>query len=202
MDRLLLLLAPNSLGSTAGLGIAAAKSLNTFPPTHATALKLAQSQRPCSNISSPSRPPSFAWLDNGMPILPSTKNSLLVRTSFVDDESWADVLSVVMTENEDGFRAYVEVIDDPTWSKADWEQVRRAPLATGEQAAVLFIVDNAALEPDYPVLVVDLLDLEHEPFRCIASELWGVDNNLNIANMDWEEFADMAESDGIFRGFA
>ncbi|AOT02598.1 DUF6924 domain-containing protein [Arthrobacter sp. U41] len=137
-----------------------------------------------------------------MPILPSTENSLLVRTSFADAEAWADALSVVRTENEDGFRAYVEVVDDNAWEDADWEQVRRAALATDEQAAVLFIVDSAALEPDYPVLVVDLGDLSHEPFRCVASELWGVDNNLNIANMDWEEFADMTESDGVFRGFA
>lgn len=32
-------------------------------------------------------------------------------------------------------------------------------------------------------------------------ELWSVDNNLNIANMDWEEFADNTDGDGIFRGF-
>jgi hypothetical protein len=56
--------------------------------------------------------------------------------------------------------------------------------------------------PHNAVLVVDLGDLSHEPFRCVASEIWGVDNNLNIANMDWEEFAGMAESDGVFRRFA
>jgi hypothetical protein len=26
-------------------------------------------------------------------------------------------------------------------------------------------------------------------FRCIPPELWGIDNNLNIANMDWDDFA-------------
>jgi hypothetical protein len=142
------------------------------------------------------------WLDNGMPILPSTENSLLVRTSFADAKAWADALSVVLTENEDGFRAFVEVVDDNAWEDAGWEQVRRAALATDEQAVVLFVVDRAALEPDYPVLVVDLTDSSQQPFRCVASELWGVDNNLNLANMDWEEFADMAGSDEVFRGFA
>lgn len=107
-----------------------------------------------------------------------------------------------MPKNDEGFRTYVEVVDDNAWVGAEWEQVRRAALATDEQAAVLFIVDSAALEPGYPVLVVDLGDLAHEPFRCVASEVWGVDNNLNMANMDWEEFADMAESDGVFRDFA
>jgi len=28
-----------------------------------------------------------------------------------------------------------------------------------------------------------------------------VENNLNIANMDWEDFAGAAGADGIFRGF-
>jgi hypothetical protein len=31
--------------------------------------------------------------------------------------------------------------------------------------------------------------------------LWGVENNLNIANMGWEEFADAVDEDGTFRGF-
>ncbi|GIU56993.1 hypothetical protein [Arthrobacter sp. NicSoilC12] len=136
-----------------------------------------------------------------MPI-PSGENSLLVRTSFANDKAWADALSIALSENEDGFRAYVQVVDDSAWENADWEQVRRAALAASEQAAVIFIVDSTAQEPDYPVLVVDLDDLSHEPFRCVASELWGVDNNLNIANMNWEEFAENTDDDGVFRGFS
>jgi hypothetical protein len=38
-------------------------------------------------------------------------------------------------------------------------------------------------------------------FRCIPPELWGIDNNLNIANMDWAEFADAVDENGVFRGF-
>jgi hypothetical protein len=61
-------------------------------------------------------------------------------------------------------------------------------------------------------LVVDLSDTNlsvaefpeiagRAPFRCIPSELWGVDNNLNISNMDWEDFSGAAGEDGVFRGF-
>jgi hypothetical protein len=39
------------------------------------------------------------------------------------------------------------------------------------------------------------------PFRCIPSELWAVENNLNISNMDWEDFSGAAGDDGAFRGF-
>jgi hypothetical protein len=31
--------------------------------------------------------------------------------------------------------------------------------------------------------------------------LWDVDNNLNISNMDWEDFSGAAGEDGVFRGF-
>ncbi len=48
---------------------------------------------------------------------------------------------------------------------------------------VLFIADSTTLTlPDHPILVVDLRDSNgRPPFRCLLSELWGVDNNLNIA---------------------
>jgi hypothetical protein len=69
---------------------------------------------------------------------------------------------------------------------------------------VLFIADRTSLtSPDHPVLVVDLADGSGQrPFRCIAQELWSVDNNLNIANMDWEDFANAADLDGLFRSFS
>ncbi|PKW27308.1 hypothetical protein ATL31_2146 [Phycicoccus duodecadis] len=53
----------------------------------------------------------------------------------------------------------------------------------GSDAAVLFVADEQAVGPDHPVLVVDLGDDARPPFRCVAAELWSVDNNLNLANM-------------------
>lgn len=47
---------------------------------------------------------------------------------------------------------------------------------------------------------MDLLE-NRASFRCVPDELWGVENNLNIANMNWEEFADKADEDGVFHGF-
>jgi hypothetical protein len=38
-------------------------------------------------------------------------------------------------------------------------------------------------------------------FRVVPAELWGVENNLSIANMDFAEFAHHADPDGVFRGF-
>jgi hypothetical protein len=35
-----------------------------------------------------------------------------------------------------------------------------------------------------------------------GSALWAVDNNLNLANSDWDDFAEAAAEHGVYRGFA
>jgi hypothetical protein len=133
--------------------------------------------------------------------LPSSEDSLLVRTNFADDDAWGRARSAALAENGDGFRAYVRVVDERAWEGAQWEQVRGAAIASREHAAVLFIVDRLALASEHPILVLDLSGESRPPFRCIARELWSVDNNLNIANMDWDEFANTTDDYGVFRGF-
>jgi len=141
-----------------------------------------------------------------MPTLPRSNSSLLVRTDFTgSDEAWQLMISEAQRENEDGFRAYVDPVSDSAFDGASWEAVRAAvPANDYDGALVLFVADTAALtSPEHPVLVVDLEDSSGKPpFRCIVSELWGVENNLNIANMDWEEFASATDKDGVFRGFS
>jgi hypothetical protein len=133
--------------------------------------------------------------------LPSSESSLLVRTDFSDDAAWQRVRSAALAESIDGVRAYVTVIDEPAYDGASWEDVHQAAMAGGEHAAVLFIADHSARGEDHPIQVLDLSRESRAPFRCIARELWSVDNNLNIANMGWEEFADNTDADGVFRGF-
>lgn len=137
-----------------------------------------------------------------MPELPELNCSLLVRTDFASDDAWREVRDQALRESEEGFRAYLEPVSDPVFDGAGWEEVRAAVPANEDGASVLFIADSATLtRPDHPVLVVDLLDDDRRPFRCIPPELWGIDNNLNMANMDWAEFAHAVDENGVFRGF-
>ena len=53
---------------------------------------------------------------------------------------------------------------------------------------------------DLPVLCLDASAPERT-IRVIPSELWSVENNLSLANMDFEEFAAAAGTEGVFRGF-
>ena len=132
--------------------------------------------------------------------LPASEGSLLVRTDYSDETSWRAMLGVVQVETTDGFRAHVEIVDDEQWRDATPDAVRNAIPATSK-AAVQFVCDRITLsDPEFPLLVLDLWS-DHSPFRCAADELWGPDNNLNLANMDFHEFADHVGSDGIFRGF-
>jgi hypothetical protein len=106
-----------------------------------------------------------------------------------------------LRENEDGFRAYLEPVSDPAFGGVTQQAAKAAVPANADGASVLFIADSTALTgPDHPVLVVDLLDDGNCPFQCIPAELWAVENNLNIANMDWAEFADDTDESGVYRG--
>jgi hypothetical protein len=138
-----------------------------------------------------------------MPMLPRSGCSLLVRTDFTSDEAWRQVSGAALAEYEGGFRAYIEPVSDPAFDGAAWQAVKAAVPANDAGASVLFIADSMALTlPDRPILVVDLLDSSgRPPFRCVPPELWGVENNLNIANMGWEDLANAVDEDGVFRGF-
>lgn len=147
-----------------------------------------------------------------MPTLPEA-GTLLVRTDFTDDDAWDQVRDEATREyGPDGFRAYVEPVSDPEWADATWEAVKAASPVTEAGPRVLFIADSITLaSPQHPILVVDLDDkilsveefpeiADRRPFRCTPSALWDVENNLNIANLDWEDYVDGAD-DGVYRGF-
>lgn len=142
----------------------------------------------------------MCW-DTGMAGLPITDDSLLVRTYFADQAAWQRMLEAALAANEDGFRAYFAVVDDETFEGASWEVLRAAALTAGRHAAVLFVGDEEAMTRSHPVQVVDLSAGARPPFRCVAGQLWSVENNLNLANMDWEDFATAVNGEGVHHGF-
>jgi hypothetical protein len=48
---------------------------------------------------------------------------------------------------------------------------------------------------------MDLYDERGRTFRTIPSEVCAIQNNLSIYNLDFADFADAVDNDGIFRGF-
>lgn len=134
-----------------------------------------------------------------MKSLPQTEGAtLLVRTDFSDQERWQAVRTAVTTPNEDDFLADLHIVDDSAYRDLTTDQI--ASLAPPESLFVL--ADRVALTgPGMPLLVVLLSEEDREELRVIAEELPSIENNISLANMDWEEFADAADDDGVFRGF-
>jgi len=128
-------------------------------------------------------------------------NSPLVRTDFSDDAAWQSLVRAATAESRDGFQAALRLIDDPVFAGDSPNQLI-ANADGWHGASVLFVADAEALgNPEHPILCVDLGEQPGRTFRCIAAELWGVENNLRLANMDWEDFADSVDDRGIHRGF-
>jgi hypothetical protein len=134
-------------------------------------------------------------------LLPVSNCSLVVRSTSANEARWNGLIEALNKASDDGFTAHVEFVDDPTWYGATPELLRDSVSEHNIMASVLFMADEQTLaDTDFPIVCVDLAYRSPE-FRCIATELWGVENNLNISNMDWEDFADSTDERGIFRGF-
>jgi hypothetical protein len=132
--------------------------------------------------------------------IPDTENSLVLRTDFSDDAAW-ESLCTAIEQPVGEFRAYVDFLNDPQYEGVTVEQLRSL-IHRGSNHTFIFLVDRIALtHADHPILVVDLWDEPGRTFRVIPSQMWGVENNLSIANMDFMEFADAVDDDGVFREF-
>ena len=132
--------------------------------------------------------------------LPKTEDSLVLRTDFSDDAAWDALCAAIQEPNEEGFKAYVYCVSDPAYGGLTVEEL--VALARGGDKTFAFVADRTTFtDLERPILVVDLYEESGRTFRVIPREMWGVQNNLSLANMDFEEFADSVDSDGVFRGF-
>lgn len=132
--------------------------------------------------------------------IPDTKDALVLRTDFSDNASWKSLCKTIR-EPAGEFQAYVDFVSDPAFNGIDVEQVLSL-IPPNYNHSFIFIIDQTTLShPEHPVLVVDLFDEPGRTFRVIPAEMWGVENNLSLANMIFADFADHADPEGVFRGF-
>ncbi|TBL37173.1 hypothetical protein EYA84_11085 [Verrucosispora sp. SN26_14.1] len=146
--------------------------------------------------------------------------SLVIRTDFSRSQEWEEIqVAIAEPQTKEEFTAFVAFVDDRAFENITPPQLVEMVPADSDHA-VAFLVDAETLtHPDRPILVVNLDDEDDEDeddedddeqgqgpqysatFRVVPSEMWSVQNNLTIANMDWEDFAENVDGDGIFRGF-
>ena len=151
----------------------------------------------------------------------------LVRTDFSDDVAWERVAHAVMAPadfgvgidpdvpGDDGLYApNIGAVADREFEGATGQSL--ADAASGEVLGYVLLADGrsireAAAGGELTVVYVDLSvapeDAEEfgwvngRELRCDVREVASIEANLSIANMDFEEFADSVEEDGVFRGF-
>jgi hypothetical protein len=134
--------------------------------------------------------------------IPQTENPLILRTDFSNQAAWQKICAEIQEPvGIFGFRAYVEFLDDAEYAGTTTEQLTELMPANYSQTFI-FIADEITIShPEHPLLVLDLFEDSRNKFRVIPSQIQGIENNLSIGNMDFEEFAEAVEEDGIFRGF-
>ena len=127
---------------------------------------------------------------------------LVLRTHFSDQRTWQALCAAIQAPVGDyGFRASVDFVDDARNSGLGPDQLLGRFAKGGEQTFVIVADDETMSHPEHPLLVVDLYTERGRAFRAAPSAIQAIENNLSIANMDFREFADAIDEDGVFRGF-
>jgi hypothetical protein len=129
------------------------------------------------------------------------ENPLVLRTDFSNQKVWEAVCKTIRKPvGLFRFLANVDFFDDPAITGFTKDQLL-AWLAKGYGFGFIFVVDQTTIDhPEHPLLVMDTGE-PGRAFRALPTQIQGIENNLSLANMDFEEFAGAVDADGIFRGF-
>jgi hypothetical protein len=130
---------------------------------------------------------------------------LLVRTDYSDNQAWHAALSAATAVyDRDDFErkgALLRPVESPALSNLTAEEL--VGLAREDYLSQIAVADAQTMR-DQTVLFVDFNELNEQvgrTFRSIPSEVEPIVANLSLANMDFAEFADNTDPEGIFRGF-
>lgn len=130
--------------------------------------------------------------------LPATPGVPVVRTDFSDQGAWERVRDGISWVTPDGFGAVVSFVDDPAFAGLTVADLLEAGTGLAAHALLLVVDETTIRSAEHPVLVVDLRSRARS-FRAVPHTIQEIENNLSTANMDWEEFADGVDADGVRR---
>jgi hypothetical protein len=132
-------------------------------------------------------------------MIPNTKNALVLRTDFSDDTTWTTIQAEILQPIE-GFLPYLDFIDDPSYSGVLPEELLSLVHPDYKHTFIVVADSESFANAEHPLLVIDTSTDPGREFRSLPSEIQSIENNLSIANMDFEEFADAVDDDGVYRG--
>ena len=133
--------------------------------------------------------------------IPETENALVLRTDFSNQAVWERICAIIQKPvGIFRFRANVDFVDDVEYTGVTKDQLLEL-IPKDYNHNFIVVVDQTAISlPDYPLLIVDLYERSGGEFRAIPSQIQSIENNLSIANMDFEEFAESIDESVVFRG--
>jgi uncharacterized protein YbcV (DUF1398 family) len=137
-----------------------------------------------------------------MKTIPDTEYALVLRTDFSDQSTW-DRLCAEIRKPVGIFRfmAFVNYLDDAQYAEISKAQLLQL-LPPNYNHSFIIVADKTTFtHSEHPLLIIDLFDDSKRDFRAVPKQIQAIENNLSIANMDFEDFADNVDQDGIFRGF-
>jgi hypothetical protein len=143
----------------------------------------------------------------------------VIRTGNFPDALWDRVCSqIAEPQTENRFLAYVQFVDDTRYiGKSIGDVVRMLP--DNYPGSFCFIVDDGTFSSDEHTIAVvsflpewneELAGFDRKPpceienkqikhFRARPSTIQSIQNNLSLANMDFEDFANYVDDDGVYR---
>jgi hypothetical protein len=129
-------------------------------------------------------------------------DALVLRTDFSDDAAWRAICDAIAAPSPgDGFLANVTFVEDRAFEGAAVADLVAAAAACSQYRSFMFVVDDVTVrDAEHPVLVVDLADEPGRTFRVIPAEMWSVENNLSLANLDFADFSEATDAAGVYRG--
>ncbi|MEO7308649.1 MAG: hypothetical protein ABIR78_04940 [Ferruginibacter sp.] len=132
--------------------------------------------------------------------LPQGEMELFIRTDFSIISQWQKICEEV-TDIENECPPMITIINDPKFSQLKISDLPQFSKDQVTNTFVMLVDEMSSSHPEHPINCVDLTDDFGRYFRVIPSEVCSVSANLGLSNMDFSEFADNVDPDGIFRGF-
>jgi hypothetical protein len=144
----------------------------------------------------------------------------LIRTDFSDEAAWGAVRAQLREPPVELREAFgkmgprgermlealleggppLEFVEDRQFADVQADELLDR-FAGARAHGFLFIADQTTMaRQHHPALVVDLRKVRGRSFRAAAAQVWAIQSNLSLANMDWEDFSGNLEA-GVFRGF-
>ena len=132
--------------------------------------------------------------------LPQTQYPLVLRTDFTDPSAWEKARHAILKPFGD-YRASVAFIDDVAYRDITQEQLLQI-IPDNDHHRFIIVFDYLTVSmPESPLLIVDLYEDPGRTFRAIPSQIFEIQSNLSLANMDFSEFADFVDQDGVYCGY-